>query len=532
MVLPAVERHTRLLVGDLQGGILLEQASDFVQAQVQDASVHAAGGLEVLLALLLAISGLAFLAPARVAYGLGRMWHASIFALMAGLLPLYHACDDKLSAAFGLASLPGSFRTSLRLADHGCVYFCILQLGFLALGPEDPIFQWMGESKITRENMEVLSSSPPWDIVLLIRVVPAVAMIVFLSSCPPWEDFHWQAVVLLDVLWLLGLALFWLHPKRSKNASKVLVRMGYWLRLWKHAVLPLSVLMFLLVGFTANGSKALHASWHFVLAYMAVSVVRTVISQSSADALRESQRLEECQGSSPAWNPVVASKLLFGAGLVGVPTLVASAIMNFHSLHSWTWPLLSMPMMTRPGGYLVVLGALPALAALGAAFWLIGSSGPCPAFGERDAGEDIPVSKKMGVMLGYLSVAFGLACVASGGFLPRLHCCCLLSFFVFMVMAMAMTAASTLRTSLSQDRTCLYVATAASCTVTLSFVVLFVLSSQYIQNSYYIPQPILAMSEYLSTVSILLWPLCWSSEVHVGWQAHKAWRMSPPSQMA
>jgi len=528
MVLPVL-RHTRL-AGSLHGAVLLEEASDLVQG----AREGAAPGLEVLLSFLLAISGLAFLAPARVAYGLGRLWHASVFALMAGILPLYHASDDKLAAAFGLASLPGSLQRLLRLADHGCVYFCILQLGYLALGPEDPIFQWMGEPKITRETTEVLSSSPPYDILMFIRVVPTVVMILFLGSWPPWEDFHWQAVVLLEVLWLLGLAFFWLHPKRRDQACKVVVRMGYWLRLWKHAVLPLSVLVLLLVGFTANGSKALHASWHVALAYLSTSVVRAVISEGKADALRESQRLEECQGASPAWNPVVASKLLIGAGLVGVPTLVVCGLMNFRSNHGWTWPLLSMPNSTRPGGYLMVIGALPTLTALGGAFWLIGSSGSSGAWPaiEGDHCEDIPLSKKMGVMLGYLSVAFGFACVAAGGFFPRLHCCCLLCFFVFMVMAMGTTALSTLRSSLSQDRTHLFVASTASCTVILTFVVLFMLSSQYIPNSYSIPKALLAVFEYLSIVLTLLWPLSWSSEVHLGWQAHEAWRKSPPRQMA
>ncbi|CAJ1382056.1 unnamed protein product [Effrenium voratum] len=164
---------------------------------------------------------LALLAPALAAYRLGRWWFAAIFAISALLSFVYEVLHQEL--------LPlQAAGVWLRLLDHGGVYFCCLQLGFVVLGPEE-----------TRPSSRASWMATPWTWWLLgwCRRWPCLC---FSSPAPlGWTS---QCMILLDVLWLLGFAGFWLQPARRHAATEVLLRSRYWLRLWKQAIAPTAVI--------------------------------------------------------------------------------------------------------------------------------------------------------------------------------------------------------------------------------------------------------------------------------------------------
>jgi len=449
--------------------------------------------------------GLALLLPGLLAYRLGRVWLASIFAISAVLSFIYHVVESNVPSPWATLWL----RQSLRLLDGGSVYFCLLQLGFVVIGPEETPCD-CGKLDAARIDF------------LVARVVPSVAMLVFLSTRSSWPEFHWQCMILLDVLWLLGFTVFWFQPARRAAATEVLLRTHYWLRLWKEALLPTAFLSIFVVALQATVSHA-DTAGRTVFALLAARMISA--SHVQGEKLRESQRLQELQGLSPSWNPMVARQLLGAPGLLGMVTIAASLVADLYSSHSW--PLLSRPVHARPGGYLVVLGALPSLLAMAAALWLVSSStGSCAIF----ESEEISLSRGLGCLSGYLSILLGLLTLLLHSLdLPVLQTVSHASSMGFMVLAVLGTAFGSVAASTWSRCLCLWTLFTAS--LLSCFVVLLLLDQQLIPNKYHVPHELFALMEYLSVAAYLLWPLAWAREVHSSWQLHKAWP-SKPIQMA
>eukprot|EP00435_Cladocopium_sp_Y103_P076281 s59_g86.t2 len=111
-------RHLHLVVDEADGVAFFEQESSFQYS---------------------APVGLALLLPGLLAYRLGRWWLASIFTTSALLSFIYHVVESNLWPS-PWTSL--GLRQTLRLLDGGNsglagLYFCLLQLGFVVLGPEE-----------------------------------------------------------------------------------------------------------------------------------------------------------------------------------------------------------------------------------------------------------------------------------------------------------------------------------------------------------------------------------------------------------
>merc|ERR1719409_334272 len=73
-------------------------------------------------------------------------------------------------------------------------------------------------------------------------------------------------------------------------------------------------------------------------------------------------------------NPIVARILLGSVAMCGLPTLIFSLLLDWWSVGYWRWPMVSKATRQQPGGYFVVIGALPTLVAQAFAFWLISST--------------------------------------------------------------------------------------------------------------------------------------------------------------
>jgi len=271
----------------------------------------------------------------------------------------------------------------------------------------------------------------------------------------------------LEVVWLSGFSFFWLHPRRRLFATEVLLRTRFWLRIWKAAVLPLATLTTLLVALSSAAKDVVPVACRTVLAGLSVRTIDIIAQGGQGDAVRESQRLQEAQGLSPSWNPVVAQHLLAAPGVLGVPTIVASLVAHAACGAAWHWPLLSRPADFRPGGYLVVLGLIPALAAHVAAFALIGATRPCIAF----ECEDSTLAKQIGCIMGYTSITCGyITALLQGSTTSLVLTMCLMVF--------AMTALAAGSAPLTAGRRCLCFSTLLSDAVLVGFVVLLLLEQQ------------------------------------------------------
>lgn len=475
-------------------------------------------GLRLAVSLLLVVTSFAFVVPAHTSFCLGRLWHAAVFMLMTTVCFFYHICDTDLPLSLGAeAGCPGSMRHALTLADHGWAYFCFLQMAFLVLGPEDPVMQWIDHPMVRDRPACALAMPPPWDVVAVMRLLPAAAMGAFLCLYTSWEDFHWQCILLSDVLLLCGCLSFWLHQDRRANISKVLIRLRFWRRIWNHCVLPMLLASFVFIAMETADSGAMHAVWHLVVAALAVSIIRTVHSHGLDTPSAEAEELVDASSR----NPIVVQALLGSVALLGVPTILASLVLDMLAVHSWRWPMVSMPTSQRPGGYVMAIGALPALVALAAAFWLIRSTtGP-----QHSEPEEIVVSKQLGCSVGYAAVVFGfLAVAANGAMFPTTHVLCLIVSLCLLIVAMLLTTLS-IRHPLAPESRWRCLLTLVTILVITSFVTLLLLAQQYIPNSYSIPHPMLAASEYAALVLSTLWPLTWGPEVQARWQTRKAWTM-------
>eukprot|EP00933_Yihiella_yeosuensis_P060319 TRINITY_DN627_c1_g1_i2.p1 TRINITY_DN627_c1_g1~~TRINITY_DN627_c1_g1_i2.p1 ORF type:complete len:473 (+),score=46.73 TRINITY_DN627_c1_g1_i2:125-1543(+) len=449
--------------------------------------------------ILLVVTGFAFLAPAVTAIRLGRLWLASVFTLMSAICAAYHICDADLPDIMGLRrSCPASVTHVLTLADHGSAYFCILQLAFLLLGPEDPSLQDGAES-------------PKISTMVMTRLLPATSIVALLAFLTSWSEFHWLCILLCEGLLLSGFFAFWLRPGQRSVATKVLLRRHFWLRALKHGLIPVFVASCLFICMNISGISIAHSIWHVVLSVLAVRIIHAVI----ADGPKMQHLLSlDVLASQQCGNPVVAHQLLMLPALIGIPTLLASGMLDFSAEQHWRWPLLTMPLNHLPGGYVTAIGALPTLAALGAAFGLIGGYGPHDIF----AIKELNLKNHIGCLIGYLAVGLGYLAVFArfgDGIWKAQSFWMITSLFFF---SLAVYLPSIGPTPQSKSKRMLAATISAFLTV---LVMMLSLEEKYIPNNFLISQPVLAIFEYISLGLLLLWPCSWISEVEAKWMTLK-----------
>lgn len=382
--------------------------------------------------------------------------------------------------------------------------------------------QWIDHPVVLDTPRSAMAMAAPMDAIVVARLAPAGAIFLFLCFFQSWDDFHWQIVILSDVLLLLGCSAFWMHRDRRSSMPKVLLRIRFWRRLWNHCALPLLMASFIFVLMESTDSRVMHGLWHVLIASLAVSILR-VVHHDGGDLHSEA----EIMNVSPQ-NPVVARILLGSVAMFGLPTLIIGLFLDWWSVGYWRWPMVSKSTHQRPGGYFVVIGAIPTLVAHASAFWLISSTGGSP---QADP-EEIVLSKQFGCMIGYISVAFGfLTCAVPDSTSPTLHTLCMIVFLCLMMVATLLTTLSA-RYPLAPGMRSRLLLTLTIFISVMSFLMLLILVQQYIPNAYEIPHPLLAMSEYTALALPMVWPLTWGPDVQTRWQAHKVWRSFGSNQMA
>lgn len=271
----------------------------------------------------LAISSLAYVAPAVTAIHVRRPWFACIFMAMAvshALLDSCHECSPAAAAALGLVY-------------QVCTCLCVLHMALLILGPEDT----------------QLWGSASWDVTAN-RTLGLVVLALFHRG-EGWSDplGLWQSFLVSELILLLCCLVFW-----WRRPSDTLLRYNYWHRLLHQGLIPATMLFWAFCCLQVADIKVLHCAWHMVTAAFAVFTLRASAQAQGGKDVND--------------NPSVAHLLLGTVALAGLP--FASAVVS-SDLCLMQWP---EAQACQLDGYMVAVTAVPFFLSLASVFWLISSA--------------------------------------------------------------------------------------------------------------------------------------------------------------
>lgn len=259
--------------------------------------------------LLIVTSG-AFLVPAQRAGCHGLNWFSVTFASQAVICGIYHYCDQHRVGTdlHGPVCSDHGYRF-WHLADHGMAYFVMLQMGFLLLGPEDPILRrfspWAsverppfasGNANDCHEPGDATGSEQggvlggQWQTVWATRLCPGFLMFLVIWRAARGEHvigspaFHVLLGTLCCLLFLFAQSAFWLL--RPSVATHALQMKQSWFRaLLCLCSVIIATMMFVAMQLVANdgtkvgmgGAKAFaHSAWHVGIASLATVVFEVI----------------------------------------------------------------------------------------------------------------------------------------------------------------------------------------------------------------------------------------------------------------
>jgi len=311
---------------------------------------------------LMILSSLALLAPAKYAFNAGRPWHAALFATMAIICTVYHVCDAKDSKLLSSSVQCKHGLHFLTLADHGCAYFCFVQMALLLLGPEDHNLQWPHDASTSRKPWPRV----PANVAIHSRALPLLSILLFLVFYSDWSKFHYRMTLLCVAMVLNGFAQFWLSQSQSEHAPKVLFRAVFWRRLASLGFVPLlaCLVLFVFMESLSFGSGFAHSAWHVLVAALAVNVQRTIYHsiadplQTILGLLQKQPPVSDIHSLAPT-NPAVAHWLLGGPAFTASLTLLATYVTaSMTSSTDLGWPVLGVDTLQWQCGYILAIGAL------------------------------------------------------------------------------------------------------------------------------------------------------------------------------
>lgn len=258
--------------------------------------------------LLIFTSG-AFLVPAQRAGRHGLNWFSVIFASQAVICGIYHYCDQHRVGTDlnGPTCSEQSYRF-WHLADHGMAYFVMLQMGFLLLGPEDPILRRLSPATVERppfaggnagechDNGDATGSEQggmlggQWQTVAATRLCPGFLMFLVIWRAARGEHvigspaFHVVLGTLCCLLFLFAQSAFWLlRPNVAAQALQM--KQGWFRALLCICSVIIATMMFVAMQLVANdgtkvgmgGAKAFaHSAWHVGIASLGTVVFEVI----------------------------------------------------------------------------------------------------------------------------------------------------------------------------------------------------------------------------------------------------------------
>lgn len=495
---------------------------------------------------LVLLSSFAFLVPCFAAWRMKRVWHSFLFGMLTVVCASFHYCSAEGSQRMEVH--PSNMRCSAtvtHLLSHAFflwVYFCFLQMAFLVLGPEDPHMQWLSLQAIPGNPSCSMPQHAPFDAVVTARVIPLTVLSIFHLFHASWdtEEIHWRSLLFNELLLLACCTAFWLSPSRQYRSADVLIRFKYWHRLLHHGLIPAMMLfwIFCIMGFA--DFQALHFMWHVVVAFFAVSMLRTVL-------LGESTSTSAKVFDVSAHNPNVAHVLLGSVALVVLPTAIIGASFDWCSSGQGQWPTISMATQCQPGGYFVAIVSVPAFVGVASVIWLIESTAAVKTswlqmhstkgWDDQERGDHGPYSpqqlalgRKLGCVLGYAAAFFALtgALIMRGNPLQNvLSLFCSIMSIGLMLIAMALTVLSSdpsTRSYRFKHRLTMLV-----CVPMMVVYMMLILADQCLPNQFSFSHTTYAIVEYIVVLLVSLWPLTWVADVQDAWQRNSSGSFAWPS---
>jgi hypothetical protein len=480
----------------------------------------------------------AFLLPAFAAWHMQRQWHSVLFGILTLVCLPYHYCTAGGAQQLGTEHAKCSPMVT-HLLTHVFflwIYFSLLQMAFLILGPEDPRMQRVGSQSTPGNPTCSMSSQTPFDVVVTARIVPLVTLCMFHMAHPSWnaEEIQWSNVLLTELLALLCCSVFWLHRSRRFRAADVLLRYNFWHRVLHTGFIPAMMLfwIFCIIGF-AN-VDALHTMWHICVAFLATHLLRLVLSTESSSV--------KVNDVSPS-NPNIAHVLLSSIALIAVPTSIIGASFSWCPDHQSSWVTISSATDCSQGSYFVAIVAVPTFASVAAVFGLIDSTashkapwqlskssqlkevGDWPGWHESVYNpHQLAMGIRLGCMLGQTGAFFGLLAtliMRGGAIHDVIHLFCAVTSLGLIMIAMTLTVLSTDSASSkgtrSRYKSFRHFFTLCVCLPVIVVHVMLVMARQYVPSFYQNSRAAYAMIEYTLCILLAVWPLTWAAEVQDTW---------------
>merc|ERR1719440_318200 len=160
----------------------------------------------------------------------------------------------------------------------------MLQMAFLVMGPEDPQLQWLSHHAVSGHQSWL--RHVPVDTIVTARLLPAVVLggFHFGHGHVDAEVFHWQSMLINELLLLVCCTGFWMHSSRKGRASEVLLHFKFWHRLLHHGLIPAMMLFWIYCITGLTDLQVLHSVWHVVVAVFACTLLRSVLNDESTAA--------------------------------------------------------------------------------------------------------------------------------------------------------------------------------------------------------------------------------------------------------
>eukprot|EP00927_Polykrikos_kofoidii_P015114 TRINITY_DN16705_c0_g1_i1.p1 TRINITY_DN16705_c0_g1~~TRINITY_DN16705_c0_g1_i1.p1 ORF type:complete len:557 (+),score=67.36 TRINITY_DN16705_c0_g1_i1:239-1909(+) len=464
------------------------------------------------------LTSLAFFFPALSAWRASWMWHAWIFAMLAVINAAYHVCDTDFLTAFGIdVTCPPSAELVFTQAHQMWLCFSYLQMAFLILGPEDPQLH-LGDKAALQGSRGVREA--PFDVIVVSRLTPFALLAIFFSSDhADHNEMQWKAMVLMELLLVFGCIGFWLP--RGRSAFDVLLRFKFWQRLLNHGGLPIMIQLWICCVTAFPECRAFHCLWQVVVASFSLAMLRAVLP----DVAGPRSTLINVYDTS-ALNPTISQAVLCGPALTILPASLAGASYDWCNGGGWHMSTLWKATSCQPGGYFVAIVAVPLSASIVVAFYLIDATTCAKVpwteftrpleFGDPRLDHRRRIlGKRLGCTIGGASAGLGLvsALIMHSNGLGNLLCklshatACL-----GLVSAMIMTVLFSDPTSRGAEFRRIF--TFFVCLPSLAIHITLMLMERSIAIWFVVPQAVFVISEQLTVLVFVLWPLTWVKELN------------------
>lgn len=497
---------------------------------------------------LVLVTSLTFLVPAVSCWRLARLWHSWVFVMMTVICCSFHFCA---AGEEHLGSCAPATTQSLQRVYRMWMCFCFLQMAFLMFGPEDPQLQQLADKSSWKVFPGFLRNNISWDVIVWSRILP-MSLLLVCNQLGDSNNIYWQNMLLAEMLLVFASGTFWLHRNRRNHASDVLLRFKFWHRLLHRGLIPALMLFWIFCIMSFADQKALHAMLNLAMAAFAVSVLPSSHARGhAADGQAGGTSLDTEVLDSSAHNPSVAHILMGSIALIVLPTAVVGA--SYDWCPGGQWLTISSVMECQPGGYFVAIVAVPTFTAVAAIFRLIDCLTPrtktpwtkhalkpweSPKPWETLVGpRQRSLVKHLGCLLGYAGAAFGLASALIMKGTPLQNGASqLLSSMSLGALALAGSLTVLCSDPTGPGYPLRLHFTIFICMPLVAVYFLLTLSGKSPDHGATVPgseeyatELMHAISEYVTLIALVFWPLTWAAEVQEDVQRKESGSFSWPT---